>query len=148
MIDESKIHHIVHGFQNHTLPKEEWTHQAHLINGLFCVMNKGLEKGIKQMRVGIKSYNLSVGTQNTDTGGYHESITVFFMHALKAFKVQFQEDLALVDLVNRLDDSPLMDAGFLLQFYSKECLFSVKARREWVEPDIQPLPMIDRVDFR
>ena len=142
MISKAEIHHIVHGFQDHTLPKEEWTHQAHLINGLFCVLNEGLEQGIKQIRDGIKSYNLSVGTQNTDTGGYHESITVFFMHALDAFRKQFQENVPLVDLANHLDGSLLMNERLLFRFYSKERLFSVKARREWVKPDIQPLSMI------
>ena len=77
MIRESEVQSIVYGFQHHTLPIEEWTHQAHLINGLFYIMHEGLEPSIKLMRMGVKSYNLSVGTQNTDTGGYHESITVF-----------------------------------------------------------------------
>lgn len=139
MLSNANIEHIVSGFQNRTLPKDEWTHQAHLINGLFYLCNDGLEPGITLMRDGVKSYNLSVGTQNTDTGGYHESITIFFMHALHAFRQQFQADVSFLDLVNRFDGSPLMDEGLLLRFYSQDCLFSVKARREWVEPDIQPL---------
>lgn len=139
MISESEIQHIVSGFQNHSLPKEEWTHQAHLINGLFCIVNEGLEPSIERMRDGITSYNLSVGTQNTDTGGYHESITIFFMHALDAFRKQFQDDLSLVDLVNHFEGSPLMDKRFLFRFYSKKRLFSVEARKGWVEPDIQSL---------
>lgn len=97
------------------------------------------------MRDGVKSYNLSVGTQNTDTGGYHESITVFFMHALSAFRQQFPAERSLVDLVNRFDGSPLMDENLLFRFYSKERLFSAKARREWVAPDIQPLSRIHSV---
>lgn len=142
MINESEIRHIVHGFQKHTLPKEEWTHQAHLVNGLFYILREGFEPSITLMREGIKSYNVSVGTQNTDTGGYHESITVFFMHVLNAFRKHFQENSSLVFLVNQFDGSPLMDENLFFRFYSKERLFSVKARREWVDPDIQPLSRI------
>lgn len=147
MISESDIQHIVSGFQNHTLPKVKWTHQAHLINGLFYIIHEGLKPSIKLMRDGIKSYNLAVGTQNTDTGGYHESITVFFMHALKAFRSYFQEGTSLGDLVNRLENSPLMDEGFIFQFYSRECLFSVEARKEWVEPDIRSLSLLYSVGY-
>ena len=139
MITESEIHYLVDGFRNHTLPKEDWTHQAHLINGLFCVMREGVEASIPLMREGIKSYNLSVGTENTDTGGYHESITVLFVHALQAFRNQIGLDLPLIELVNRFDGSPLMENDFIFWFYSKDLVFSVKARREWVEPDILPL---------
>ncbi|MEM7535068.1 MAG: hypothetical protein AAF639_23030, partial [Chloroflexota bacterium] len=60
---------------------------------------------------------------------------------------QFQENPSLVDLVNHFEGSPLMDKDLLFRFYSKELLFSVSARREWVEPDLQPLAMIDCVDF-
>lgn len=54
-------------------------------------------------------------------------------------------ETSAVDLVNRFDGSPLMDENLLFRFYSKERLFSIKARREWVAPDIQPLSKIHSV---
>ena len=147
MITQAEIDHIVQGFQRQTLPKEEWTHRAHLITGLFFVMTEGLEASIGRMREGVKCYNLSVGTQNTDSGGYHESITIFFLHALHAFRKQVGEDKTFVDLVNRFDDTPLMDEAFIFRFYSKQLIFSVQARRELVESDRQPLSKMHQVDF-
>ena len=110
MITQAEINHIVQGFQKQTLPKEEWTHQAHLINGLYYVMAEGVEESVQLMRDGVKRYNLSVGTQNTDTGGYHESITIFFMHALDAFQQQHSEDASFVDLVKRFESMVLRRA--------------------------------------
>jgi len=36
--------------------------------------------------------------------------------------------------------SPFGNKDWLLAYWSKERLFSVEARRAWVEPDLAPLP--------
>ncbi|WP_293907088.1 hypothetical protein [Phenylobacterium sp.] len=36
--------------------------------------------------------------------------------------------------------SPYGRPDWLLAHWSRDVLFSVQARREWVEPDLQPLP--------
>ena len=138
-MDTSQIDHIVRGFHDKTLPQEEWTHQAHLTVGLHAVLTHGREASIPIMREGIKSYNLSGGVQNTDTGGYHESITIFFLHALEAFVAQQGESADLPELVRLLLESEMMERPFILQFYRKETIFSVHARHHWVEPDVRPL---------
>ena len=147
MITQQKIDHIIQGFQKRTLPKTEWTHQAHLIVGLNFVMSAGLEASYALMREGVKRYNLSVGTQNTDTGGYHESITIFFLHALDGFRNQIDTEQTLIELVKRFDGSLLMDEKFIFRFYSQELLFSVDARRRSIEPDLQPLTDLSQIDF-
>lgn len=138
-IYSEEIDHIVKGFHDHSLRKKEWTHQAHLITGLHTLMHHSLEESIHIMREGIKSYNVAVGGQNTDSGGYHETITIFFLHALTAFKSQFPPSIELVELVNRLNETVLVKRPFMFQFYTKERLFSVEARRGWIEPDLKPL---------
>jgi len=35
--------------------------------------------------------------------------------------------------------SKLTDSRWPLRFYSQQRLFSVEARRQWVEPDLEPL---------
>ena len=147
MITQAEINHLVQGFQKQTLPKEEWTHQAHLIVGMNFVMTAGLQASYALMREGVKSYNLSVGTQNTDTGGYHESITIFFLHALDGFRNQLGKEQTFINLANQFDGSLLMDEEFIFRFYSKRLLFSVQARRSWVEPDLQPLSSLCEIDY-
>jgi len=147
MLSELELDQLIQGFQNHTLPKEQWTHQAHLILGLFYTTSNDLETSIELMREGVKNYNVAVGGENTDTAGYHESITVFFMYALRAFHDQFKSDTPFVKLVKLFEESRLVDQEFMLQFYSKHLLFSVQARREWVEPDLQPLSALSQINF-
>ncbi|MEM7116110.1 MAG: hypothetical protein AAF614_26975 [Chloroflexota bacterium] len=133
------IKQIIKGFYDRTLPKEEWTHQAHLVIGLDSILNIGLEESMPPIREGIKGYNVASGTPNTDTGGYHETITIFFLHALQAFVAQNGDVGGLEELVERLEESLLTKRPFIFNFYNKELLFTVHARHNWVEPNIQPL---------
>ena len=144
---KSAIEQIVVGFHQKTLPLKQWTHQAHLIVGLDTILKHGVEHSIPVMRQGIKAYNLSVGTQNTDSSGYHESITIFFLHALQAFREKYSDLKTLPELIPQLDQSQLMAQSFMFHFYKKETLFSIQARRHWVAPDIRPLSNLHDINL-
>jgi hypothetical protein len=83
----------------------------------------------------IRAYNESVGTANTDSSGYHETITQASIRAAWWFCGE-----SLFDSCNRLMASPMGKSDWLLKYWSREVLFSVEARRVWVEPDLHPLP--------
>ena len=115
--------------------KEEWNHEAHLIAGFWYIHSLGIELALDQMRVRIRNHNESVGTPNTDSSGYHETITRLYLNGisehLRNHPLQdFEECLAI------LLASGLAKSAWPLTFYSKERLFSTQARREWVEPDL------------
>ena len=65
-----------------TLPKPEWTHQAHLAAGLAWVRRLGHADAIPHARASIRRYNESTGVANTDTDGYHETITRYYLSVL------------------------------------------------------------------
>ena len=139
MVTEIDTQRIIAGFLDHTLPAEEWTHLAHLTVGLHMATQHDLDTSIRLLRDGISQYNMATGTQNTDTGGYHETITVFFAHAMQAFNRQFGSDISFAEKVSKIGTSKLVTPGLMFSFYSKELLFSVAARRGLVEPDLRPL---------
>ncbi len=87
----------------------------------------------------IRAFNEATGTPNTETGGYHETIT---RASLAAVRVALAEapSQPLCEILDRLLDSPLGDSKWLLDYWSRERLFSVEARRRWLPPDIKPLP--------
>ncbi len=144
-MEKQKIDYIIAGFYDHTLPKSEWTHQAHLIVGLHAIISHGLEESEAIVRNGIKGYNLAVGTPNTDTGGYHETITMFYLHALAAFVRRNNANNDIYTLVAKLAKSKLMDQALLFDFYARDKLFSVEARRNWVAPTERSIQTIDEV---
>ena len=83
----------------------------------------------------ISSYNLAVGGVNDDTRGYHHTITHVYIAGVKAHLAEVGHDLPLYKTVNALLLSERGSRDLPLRFYSKERLFSVQARREFVAPD-------------
>lgn len=136
---DQEILALVAGFLSHSLPQARWTHQAHLAVGLWHVLNRPGGRQLAELRQGISSYNESVGTRNTDSGGYHETITALYLWAIRKFLRETPERGALVGLVNSLLASPYAAKSFPFQYYSRDRLFSVAARRSWIAPDLKPL---------
>jgi hypothetical protein len=87
----------------------------------------------------IRAYNEATGTANTDTSGYHETITQASLRAARNFLSRRPAE-ALFETCNALMASDLGRSDWLLEYWSRERLFSVEARRVWVEPDIRALP--------
>jgi hypothetical protein len=80
---EAEIMEIVDGFRSRTLPAPRWTHQAHLTVGLWHALNRPSDTVLEEIRRGIIAYNAAVGTPNSDTRGYHETITAFYVWAIR-----------------------------------------------------------------
>jgi hypothetical protein len=129
---------LVARFQSRTLPKSEWTHEAHLAVGTWHVHRLGPDEALLRLRSGIRLLNDSHGTPNTDSSGYHETITRAYVMLLVAF-IADRDGRPAADCAQALLASPLVARDALLTYYSKELLMSVQARLEWVEPDQCPL---------
>ena len=77
--------HIIDGLRNRTLPKAEWTHGAHLTAAIALLEEAGVDGAIAAMPEMIQRYNEATGVNNTDTEGYHHTITVFYLHVIDDF---------------------------------------------------------------
>jgi hypothetical protein len=121
-----------------TLPKAEWTHHAHLRAGLWHVLEHGAAAALPLLRQHITAYNESVGTDNTDTSGYHETLTRFYVVVIDRFLSTADRTLSIDELAEQLIAAH-GDRRLPLHHYSEGRLFSVVARRSWVEPDLRPI---------
>lgn len=133
------IHRIVTGFENGTLPKAEWTHEAHLIMALWYAVHLPKDKVLPTIRAGIIRYNEAVGTANTATSGYHETLTVFYVQVVMRFLSNTDRTLPISTLTEMMLQSEIADRAFSLRFYSKEFLFSPEVRARWHVPDMRAL---------
>jgi hypothetical protein len=88
----------------------------------------------------IGRFNESVGGVNSDSEGYHETITQCFIRAVRLFLARTDPALPLVEKVNRLLRSEEGRRDWPLGFYDPKTLFSREARLGWVEPDLAALP--------
>jgi hypothetical protein len=130
-------------FASCSLPRDQWTHQAHLAVGMWHLHRFGAEQALARLRNGIRRLNDSHGTPNSSTRGYHETITRAYVQLLAEYLAQCPLEMTLAERVARLLTSPVARKDVLLRFYSSERLRSDLARAEWVEPDIRSLRVAD-----
>ena len=137
---DAEIEHIGEGMVTRTLPRPEWTHEAHLAATTYLLLKRRDIDLDKELPGLIRRYNESVGGVNSDTEGYHETITRVFLHGVRLFLSEADASEPLHELVNELLLSPMGRRDWPLRFYSKERLFSIEARRDFVAPDLAALP--------
>ncbi|MDD9368766.1 MAG: hypothetical protein PV358_01490 [Acidimicrobiales bacterium] len=121
---------LVEEFEHLRLPKPQWTHEAHLVVCRATLQRLGPAGALAHLRRAIRAYNESTGGANTDTDGYHETLTAYYVGAVDAVSA-----LALDELVAH----PACARTAPLTHWSRDRLFSVAARRSWVPPDREPL---------
>ena len=78
---DADIAALTAAFRARTLPKEKWTHAAHWAAALSLVA-EDQAAAFRDMPAMIRAYNESVGGRNTDTEGYHETITLASLRAV------------------------------------------------------------------
>jgi hypothetical protein len=137
---DAGVAHIGEGLVARTLPRAEWTHEAHLAATAYLLLMRpdiDLDRALPGL---IRGYNESVGRVNSDSEGYHETITRMFLAGIRLFLAEADPKRPLHELVNELLLSSMACRDWPLRFYSPQRLFSVEARRRFVEPDLRALP--------
>ena len=140
--DDAAIVAIGEGLLARTLPRAHWTHEAHLAACTWLVRDRPDIAIERELPAIISAYNEAVGGVNDDTQGYHETITQVYIAGVKAHLAEVGMALPLHAAVNALLLSSRGRRDLPLRFYSKERLFSVQARRGFVEPDRARLDLI------
>jgi hypothetical protein len=136
---DAEIAAIGDGMIGRTLPKREWTHAGHFAAALHILARRPDLHAATDMPGLIRAYNIATGGENTDTAGYHETITQASLRGAESFLAS-RPGLKLFEVCNALLASPLGHPDWLLTYWSHAVLFSVRARRAWVEPDLRALP--------
>lgn len=135
------ITQLVRQFSAKSLPKSAWTHQAHLVVAFWHNWHFDFENAFKQMKTKIIAYNEAVGTTNTDTAGYHESLTRFWMIHTKNYLLENKHPTLEIAYNSFLKQEQALKT-IPLKYYSKTVLFSTKARKEWINGDLQKIESI------
>lgn len=139
---DAEIEHLGEGLLARTVKREEWTHEAHLAATTYLLLRRPDVDLDKELPDIIRRFNESVGGANSDTEGYHETITCVFLAGVRLFLGEAEAEEPLHELINELLLSPMGRRDWPLRFYSRARLFSVEARRHFVEPDVAALPWL------
>jgi hypothetical protein len=132
---DADVRRIADGLITRTLPRADWTHEAHLAAIAAILLDYPQVRPEADMPGIISGYNVAVGGVNDDTQGYHETITQFWVANARAF-LAGDAGGALVQRVNRFIAAPEGRREAPLRYFSRARLFSVEARRRAVEPDL------------
>jgi len=133
---ETDIADVVRTFEDATVSRDAWKHAEHLTVALYYLTLHDLETATKKMRIGLFKLLGAFGVDLTKEMPYHETLTVFWMRTVADFNASKNGE-SLLDKANELVEK--YDKNYPLRFYSREYLFSDKARTEFVEADLQPV---------
>jgi hypothetical protein len=135
-VDDAAIRHVGEGLLARTLPKAEWTHEAHLAACLWLLTERPDIDAERDLPAIISGYNEAVGGVNDDTQGYHHTITLTYVAAVRGFLATIRSDVPLAEKVNALLAAPEGRRDWALTLYSSDRLFSVQARLGYLPPDL------------
>lgn len=133
---------FVERFENCTLPREEWTHEMHLVVGMYMIM-KYEQQALPEMKKRIWRYNEIKGNGNDGTG-YHETLTVFWLWVVKAFcdknSITTFDEIGIDQLIF---DEELSRRKLVEDYYHPAILMSPHARRVFDYPDLKEMKGVE-----
>ena len=132
--DFQDIDGLVRRFEDASLDAAAFHHRQHLIVAASLLDASPYDVALARMRKGLSGLLAKVGKD-----AYHETVTVFWMRALRHRLAECDAALPLRDRIREV----VMwaeTAQPLRTHYSRELLGAVEARKKFVEPDLRPLP--------
>lgn len=138
LISTKEAYNYVARFEDCTLPREKWTHEMHLIVGMYIVLTYK-EKALSAMKERIWRYNEVMGKGNNGTG-YHETLTVFWLWVVKRFcdekGITTFDEKSIDELIY---DETLAQRKLVEDYYHPAILMSPHARRAFDYPDLKDM---------
>ena len=124
--DDDEIRTLVEAFEACTFHPSEFRHYQHLTVALWYVLHLPFDEAAERTRTGIRRLAATYGKT-----GYHETITEFWLRAVRSFLASARRDNSVAILANQLIEK-YSDKNLILEYYSGELLASAKAKSEWV----------------
>ena len=131
--DEIEISELVRAFETCEIHPAEFKHYQHLAVALWYLKHHPYETASEKMRSGIQRLAAAYGKS-----GYHETITVFWLKVVHGFLLEADSRATIFELASEVA-SEYGHKNLIAEYYSEELLASVKAKNEWVEPDLKTL---------
>ena len=131
--DEAEISELVRAFETCEIHPAEFKHYQHLAVALWYLQHHPYEAASEKMRSGIQRLAAAYGKS-----GYHETITVFWLKVVHGFLLKADSRATIFELASEVA-SEYGHKNLIAEYYSEELLASVKAKNEWVEPDLKTL---------
>lgn len=134
LTDDAALDAFVAAWQDGTLPKAAWTHAAHVaVCAFYCWGGAPVDRVFATMKAGILAYNAAVGTANTATSGYHETLTRFWAEIIVTHVAAVAPGSRL-DAVRSAVDTFGHNRQLHAAYYRGDVVRDPVARARWVAP--------------
>ena len=123
-----------------TLHYKKWTHTMHLITGLYLYLSFS-KQALPEMKERIWRFNEVLGKGNDGTG-YHDTLTVFWLWAVRQFCLAHhitRFDQAAIDAL--LADAALQNRKLVEEYY--EDIDLIFSRRRFILPSLQDMEDVE-----
>jgi len=134
---------LMRAFEAATLPAAEWSHRAHVRVAVTYLRRHDVGEALNRMRIGIKKLNAQHYVPETPLSGYNETTTCAFVHLIAVTLQAYRQTHPTPDADAFCDTHPqLMTRHVLRLFYSPQRRMDPRAKAEFIEPDLTPLPKL------
>lgn len=125
---------LTRAFERGEIANQDFHHQSHLhVAWVYLNESSSADQAAQKMAATLRRFAAANGHPEK----YHQTITRFWIDLLAHLRASHPGK----DLSDILHVHPqLLEKNFTLDYYSRERLFSDRARIEWVEPDLKSIP--------
>lgn len=118
------------------LPREAWDHEAHLTIAAWFLSTAPADEAGRLIRRAIQAVNACHGIQVRPMGGYHETLTAFWIEVVRRRLMNGKPGQLLLEAINDVCREFGQQKNLAEKYYSPNRLWSDEARTGWVEPDL------------
>lgn len=126
---------FLEAFEACTIAPEAFDHPAHVRLAYIYLCKTAVDAAVVHMKDALLEF---LAHNGIDPGKYHETMTRAWVMAVAHFMDESAPCDSAAAFMAR--NPRLLDSKIMLKHYSAEVLFSPAARREFVLPDVRPIP--------
>lgn len=123
-------------FERYQVDPAGFHHREHLRIAYVLIIKFGPDKAFRRIKKGILAL---LKYMNAGNDKYHETITYAWLLAIHHF-MQVSEKADCFESFIRQNPF-LLDTSIINHYYSKQILEGEEARRRFVAPDLEPIPL-------
>jgi hypothetical protein len=125
-------------FESCAWPLEGWHHREHVKVAYLYLLKHSLDEAIARIRAGIRAYSSFHNVPEGPAAGYHETMTQAWVRLVHLTLCEYGPAESADTFFEQ--HPQLSQKKNLRLFYSRDRFMSPEAKREFLEPDLAPLP--------
>jgi hypothetical protein len=122
--------------------REDWHHRQHIKVAYMYLKSHSFDGAMTRLRERIKAYNAAHKVPESLTSGYHETMTQAWLRLIYFTLCEYGPAETADAFYEQ--NPQLWQMKALRFFYTRDLFLSARAKAEYVEPDLTPLPISRR----